>query len=1178
MSYVPLWCKSNFSFLEGASHPAELVEAADEKGLDAIALTDRDGFYGMVEAHSKAEELDVDLIVGVEVSIRNWGTMNLYPMSREGYGNLCELLSIGQQRTEKGDCWVTWPEVCAHAGELLAAWGGDISWNAHERGDVLDVGRRLAEDFDGRLYVMIPRHRLPEGPANEERLIELADELEVPTVAVNEVLYHDIERRSLQDILTCIREGVTIHESAEFRKSNGEYRLKTPDAFESLFEDMPDAVSRTVEFAERCEFSMSDLEYRYPSEVGESETSFERLRRLSIEGAYDKYGEPLPDEVKEQIEDELSLIEELEYAGYFLTMKEIVNFCKTENIMCQGRGSAANSVVCYCLGITAIDPVRMELLFERFISRERDEPPDIDLDIEHDRREEVIQHVYDKYGRDRAAMVANVIRYRPKSAIRDVAKALGFKQTKIERLAESVSSYQMTPELFDEAGFDPDLHLHQLCLEHVAKILDFPRHLSLHPGGFVLGKHPVNRLVPVENASKDDRTCIQWDKYHLEELGLFKVDLLGLGALTQLHRSFDLIEKYYGESLSMDTIPAGDDDTYEMICDADTIGVFQIESRAQMSMLPRLKPQNYYDLVVEISLVRPGPIEGEMVHPYLRRRQGDEEVTYPHESLKPVLKKTLGVPLFQEQVMKLAMVAADYTPGEADQLRRDMGFRSQNALEKHRSRMIPSMIENGIEPEYAERIFKQIQGFGSYGFPESHAASFALIAYATSYVRCHYLPAFVCSILNSQPMGFYSVSTIVEDAKRHDLEIRSLDINYSDWDCTMEVSSGDCPPFNFPPEGGKTGELNFPPEGGTSELNPSPGGCKTSEQNFPSEGGKTSEQNFASEEGKTGEQNLQLKGRKICRWKVSPEGGKVFGQTLDKISLLREGKYLSEVSFLRRDKHLEKTSWFKRQKHCDTRQQTDLSPQRGEIKWGENQNRQYKYAVRMGARFVKGLAEKQWERIQAERQKRPFVSLRDFMDRVDVSRDTIDVLAEAGAFEGLEANRRRALWRLKGLVETTDNRLGFDEMVEDRQVAFRDLNQLEQVQWDYDSNAYSPSNHPLGPIRDRMKRLGLPSAKQLEEIEDGRVIHYAGIVIVRQRPGTASGVCFLTLEDETGLANALLWPDIYDQYRRLVRTEPFLGVTGEVQREEGVMHIITRQLWRPDLQAEPPSGDSHDFC
>jgi error-prone DNA polymerase len=1066
MSYVPLWCKSNFSFLEGASHPAELVEAADEKGLDAIALTDRDGFYGMVEAHSKAEELDVDLIVGVEVSIRNWGTMNLYPMSREGYGNLCELLSIGQQRTEKGDCWVTWPEVCAHAGELLAAWGGDISWNAHERGDVLDVGRRLAEDFDGRLYVMIPRHRLPEGPANEERLIELADELEVPTVAVNEVLYHDIERRSLQDILTCIREGVTIHESAEFRKSNGEYRLKTPDAFESLFEDIPDAVSRTVEFAERCEFSMSDLEYRYPSEVGESETSFERLRRLSIEGAYDKYGEPLPDEVKEQIEDELSLIEELEYAGYFLTMKEIVNFCKTENIMCQGRGSAANSVVCYCLGITAIDPVRMELLFERFISRERDEPPDIDLDIEHDRREEVIQHVYDKYGRDRAAMVANVIRYRPKSAIRDVAKALGFKQTKIERLAESVSSYQMTPELFDEAGFNPDLHLHQLCLEHVAKILDFPRHLSLHPGGFVLGKHPVNRLVPVENASKDDRTCIQWDKYHLEELGLFKVDLLGLGALTQLHRSFDLIEKYYGESLSMDTIPAGDDDTYEMICDADTIGVFQIESRAQMSMLPRLKPQNYYDLVVEISLVRPGPIEGEMVHPYLRRRQGDEEVTYPHESLKPVLKKTLGVPLFQEQVMKLAMVAADYTPGEADQLRRDMGFRSQNALEKHRSRMIPSMIENGIEPEYAERIFKQIQGFGSYGFPESHAASFALIAYATSYVRCHYLPAFVCSILNSQPMGFYSVSTIVEDAKRHDLEIRSLDINYSDWDCTMEVSSGDCPPFNFPPEGGKTGELNSP----------------------------------------------------------------------------------------------------------------SLSPQRGEIKWGENQNRQYKYAVRMGARFVKGLAEKQWERIQAERQKRPFVSLRDFMDRVDVSRDTIDVLAEAGAFEGLEANRRRALWRLKGLVETTDNRLGFDEMVEDRQVAFRDLNQLEQVQWDYDSNAYSPSNHPLGPIRDRMKRLGLPSAKQLEEIEDGRVIHYAGIVIVRQRPGTASGVCFLTLEDETGLANALLWPDIYDQYRRLVRTEPFLGVTGEVQREEGVMHIITRQLWRPDLQAEPPSGDSHDFC
>ena len=636
---------------------------------------------------------------------------------------------------------------------------------------------------------MIARHRCEEEAALEGDWRERMKPFGIPSVAANEVLYHNPSRRRLQDVLTAIRLGIPVTACGRRLKANAEYTLKSPYTFARLFADDPAALERTLEVAERCNFSLAEIHYRYPSEqLPGGMTSAEWLRRQVFDGARRRYGEHLPETVAAQLEKELEIIETLDYPGYFLTMWEIVEFCRANGILCQGRGSAANSVVCYCLGITAIDPVRMDLLFERFISMERAEPPDIDLDIQHGRREEVIQHVYQKYGRDRAAMVANVVRYRSRSALRDVGKALGISETALDRVAKFLSSYEnVRPEVLAELGVDPSTGLHEHLLQLSNEILDFPRHLSIHPGGFLLGHEPVHDIVPIENATMAERTVIQWDKEDVENLGLFKVDLLGLGGLTQLDLCFKLLRQARGVELSMATIPACDEATFDMICKGDTVGVFQIESRAQMAMLPRLRPRNFYDLVIEISIVRPGPITGGMVHPYLRRRQGKEKVAYPHPSLEPVLKKTLGVPLFQEQVMRLAMIAADYTPGEADQLRRDMAaWHRTGRMERHRERLITRMQAKGIVVEFAERVFEQIRGFGEYGFPESHAASFALIAYATAWLKCHYHAEYSCSLLNAQPMGFYTPATIVEDAKRHSVVVRSIDVQSSDWDCTLE--------------------------------------------------------------------------------------------------------------------------------------------------------------------------------------------------------------------------------------------------------------------------------------------------------------------------------------------------------------------------------------------------------
>jgi len=1024
---APLWCKTNYSFLEGASHPEELVEEAQRLGFSALAVTDRDGVYGIVRAHLKARELGLHLVIGSEITLDDGTSVVLLAQNRAGYANLCRLVTRGRLRHKKGTCVVTWNEVCEHASGLLALWGGAKSALASPTLYSHALAGQLREAFGDGLYALLARHKHWSEPPLEALLRERAAQHRLPLVAATEVLYHMPVRRPLQDVLTCIRHRTNLGQAHTLLKPNGEYSLKGPHALASLFPDDLAALERSAEVASRCTFSLAEIRYRYPSErLPDGTTSSSWLRSRVIAGAEKRYDGDVPDDVHAQLHKELAVIDQLEYAGYFLTMWDIVEFCRKEGILCQGRGSAANSAVCYCLGITAIDPVRMGLLFERFLSLERAEPPDIDLDIEHDRREEVIQHVYSKYGRSHAAMVANVIRYRSRSAVRDVGKALGLPETGLDRLAKLLSHWDRAdPQIARAAGFDPDSPLHAHLLELSDEIQDFPRHLSIHPGGFLLGHEPVSDLVPIENGTMADRTVIQWDKDDVEALGLFKVDLLGLGALTQLHLCFDML-RARGVELSMATIPPKDAATFAMIQRADTVGVFQIESRAQMSMLPRLLPENFYDLVVEVSIVRPGPITGGMVHPYLRRRRGLEDVTYPHDCLIPVLKKTLGVPLFQEQVMKLAVVAADYTPGEADQLRRDMAaWRKTGRIESHRERLLSRMQAKGIELEFAERVFKQILGFGEYGFPESHAASFALIAYATAYMRAHHPAEFTCSLLNGQPMGFYAPATIVDDAKRHGVTILPIDARHSTWDCTLEPQ---------------------------------------------------------------------------------PE-----------------------------------------QAHA---------------------------AVRMGLRYVKGLGSVHGACIEEARRAGPCVSLADFVRRTALEEKALSLLAEAGAFAGFVASRRQALWEVRGLLREREASLMLPART--RTARFAGLTPIEQIAWDYRTSSHSPRAHPLALLRQQLTCQNLPDARGLAQLRDGARVRYAGLVICRQRPGTASGVTFMTLEDETGFANLVLWKRVFDDHHVLARTASFLGVSGKLQKQDGVVHIVVEEIWEPRIHT-PAEVSSRDF-
>ena len=1063
-TYVPLWVKSNYSFLEGASHPEELVEHASRLMLPSIALTDRDGVYGVVQAHQAVAEHGSSLIIGSQITLERSGCgpgrLLLLAADREGYAGLCGLISAGRQRSPKGQSLVTIDEVCARAQGLIAVLPV-IEAAAGAAGEQL-LPPALCDAFSGDFYLAHARHYLPGDRADFATAQRLAAHYRLPLVAVTEVLYHEPERRQLHDVFTCIRHGVTLDQAGARLQANASYALLPAKLMYDRYRDAPQLVTRTLEIAERARFSLDQIDYRYPNEqVPDGYSTAEWLWELTFAGARRRYGGSIPADVRSQLQKELALIDELEYCGYFLTMWEIVEYCRRQGIIAQGRGSAANSAVCYCLGITAIDPVRMDLLFERFLSRERAEPPDIDLDIEHRRREEVIQHVYRKYGRDRAAMVANVIRYRVKSAIRDVGKVLDVPATTLDRIAKLASNRDDTfEEVLDAAGVNGSRRT--LFGRLVTETLDAPRHLSIHPGGFLLGSEPVHRLVPVENATMPDRTVIQWDKYDVEAMNLFKVDLLGLGALTHLDYCFRLLKQHRGIDLSMAMIPHDDPAVFRLVRRADTVGVFQLESRAQMAMLPRLRPKVWYDLVIEVSIVRPGPISGGMVHPYLRRRNGEEPVVYPHPALEPVLSKTLGVPIFQEQVMKLAVVAADYTPGEADQLRRDMAaWRRSGRIEKHRQRFIGRMVAKGIAPEFAEATFNQIRGFGEYGFPESHAASFALIAYCTAWMRAHYPAEFVCGLLNAWPMGFYSPASIVEDARRHGIEMRPIDVSRSDWDCTLEAAA-------------------------------------------------------AAEEAWTAERR---DGR--------PGGG----------------------------------------------------------------GHRPSFAVRMGLRYVKGIGEADYRRIVRTRLRVPAMGagsgvFERFIQESDLDEQILVALARSGAFGCFGLDRRQALWEVSGRarqrlseareqarVGEAGNLVGADEPLP----GFDPLSDFELVAWDYYTAGHSVTAHPLEPHRDALAAAGYPCAGEISRLEDGSRTAYIGLAITRQRPATAGGTLFITLEDETGYVNLVVWKQVFERYRPVLVSAALLGVEGRVQAQDGVVHLVVDRCFKPQLSLTGFRIESRDF-
>jgi error-prone DNA polymerase len=1047
MEYAALWCKSNSSFLEGASFPEELVRRSNEAGLSALALTDRDGVYGIVRAHITAKELGMKLIIGSQITVDDGSSVVLLCRNQTGYQNLCSLISAGRLRSPKGMSRVSWDEICAESRGLAAILPGP--WGSRDGENLLvsdfsnSVSRTIPWDdlkraFPGVLFLGYAKHHIFEDVRELQEVKAVSKERNLPVVAAPEVLYHDSERRPLQDVLTCIRSRTTLDEAGEILKSNHHYDLKSPDEYRKLYSDFPEALKNTRRIADLCTFTLDDIHYTYPTEqLPRGMSVMEWLSQLVQRGAVRRYPKGIPEKVIIQIDKELATIEKLEYGGYFLTMWDIVRFCRENGILCQGRGSAANSIVCYCLGITAVDPVQMDLLFERFLSEERAEPPDIDLDIAHQRREEVIQHMYAKYGRDRAAMVANTIRYRPKSAVRDVGRALGFSSVTLERLAKNMGAWWVDFEknLNHLLGNEPlenrsPEEEHQdrkaLLVSLCRQIMDFPRHLSIHPGGFIIGSRPIAHLVPIENAAMADRTVIQWDKYDVEAMGLFKVDLLGLGALSHLDITMRLLEEHRGIRVSLaDVSRQGDDpEVFEALRRADTVGVFQIESRAQMAMLPRIRPSRFYDLVIEVSIVRPGPISGGMVHPYLRRRNGEEPVMYPHPSLEPVLKKTLGVPLFQEQVMKLAVVAAGYTPGEADQLRRDMAaWRSSGKIARHREKLISGMISKGISAEFSESVYKQIQGFGEYGFPESHAASFALIAYATAWFKVKYPAFFTCGLLNAWPMGFYSPATVIDDAKRHDVPILPIDVTLSDWDCRPE--------------------------------------------------------------------------------------------------------------------------WFEPQ-----------------TRWG----------VRMGLRYVKGLSVAQGDRIAGLRNLR-ISSIEEYAEKSGLDVKAMKALVLSGAFDSISGNRRSQLWHS---LSPSIPQESWNYTAEDS-FQFEPLNRWETVAWDYSGSRHSTLGHPMEALRSQLSMNGIPDSAGVRQTDDGLSCTYVGLVICRQRPGTANGVIFITLEDESGFVNLVIWEKTYDQYKSIILHSPLLGVKGTVQSQDGTVHLIVDECFEPDVNLGVTEVISRDF-
>ena len=1004
--YAELRCRTNFSFLEGASHPDELVNRATELGLAALAITDRNSLAGVVRAHVAAKEAGLKLLIGAEITPTDAPPAILLATDRASYGRLSTLITQGRRNAAKGECHLAFKDVAAHADGLLSC----IPLSDCLSGDEGNGLHRYRECFGDRCYLLAELHRGPHDCLHLSRLRDLARQVSLPVVAANDVHYHIPKRQPLQDVLTAIRHGCTVAELGHRRFPNAERHLKSADEMLDLFSELPDAVSRTRDVADRCQFSLDELRYEYPKELcPDGREPYRYLDELTWAGARDRYPAGIPQKVGDLLNHELALIRELRYEAYFLTVWDLVLFARSRNILCQGRGSAANSAVCYCLGVTAVDPDRFDTLFERFISRERDEPPDIDIDFEHERREEVIQYIFSRYGRDRAGMTASLITYRTKSAVRDVGKALGFSVDCVNRLssAHDRTAPQESTEWLRTAGLEPTARRTRQLLALVEEIRHFPRHLSQHVGGMVFTRGRLSELVPIENATMPDRTVVQWDKNDLDALGILKVDCLALGMLSAIRKSLDLIRQHEGRDLTLVTIPPEDADVYRMIQKADTIGVFQIESRAQMSMLPRLKPKCFYDLVIEVAIVRPGPIQGDMVHPYLRRRCGDEPETYPDDRIRNVLHRTLGVPIFQEQAMQLAVVAAGFTPGEADQLRRAMGaWRRQGVIEQFHEKFLSGMLGNGYDRDFAERVFRQIRGFGEYGFPESHSASFALLAYASAWLKRYHPAAFTAALLNSQPMGFYAPAQLVADARRHGVEVRPVDVSHSHWDCTLE----------------------------------------------------------------------------------GPE----------------------------------------------------------------------QPALRLGFRMISGLRQSTAESIMRIREVRLFESFDEFRIRTHLDSATLSRLSQADAFRSLNQPRRAALWHS---LPPQQSQPLFDSRPEGEATpALPGMSAFSQVIADYQATGLSLKGHPLQAYRSGLEKLGITPATLLRECEPDRRVRVAGIVLVRQHPGTARGITFVTLEDETGTANLVIHPDVWSRFRHIARTATALIARGILQKESEVIHVVVDQL------------------
>ena len=1022
VAYAELAVTSNFTFLTGASFPDELVTQAANLGYRAVALTDRNTLAGVVRAHVAARQTGVQLIVGCRLVFAEPEGLSVlvYPTDRAAYGRLSTLLTRGKRRAAKGRCDLAVDDLLEASDGLLAVvlpFGGDSP-------EMLAGIDRLCDVFDDdRLSLAVARLYEPKDAARSRRFSRIASRRGVPLVAVNDVHYHAADRRPLQDVLTCIRCGCTLAEAGFRLFANGERYLKPPGEMARLFADVPAAVRRTLEIAERtAAFSLDQLRYEYPHEIcPEGLTPMAHLRRLTWQGARRRYPEGVPAAVRKRIRHEFSLIEELAYAPYFLTVHDIVRFARDRGILCQGRGAAANSAVCYCLGVTSVDPSRIDMLFERFVSRERDEPPDIDIDFEHERREEVIQYIYEKYGRQRAALTAEVITYRGRSAVRDVGKALGLSLDAVDRLAKRIGHWARQvfedgdggAEALRDLGFNPRDPTVRRLVDLTRQIAGFPRHLSQHVGGFVITRGPLCELVPIENAAMPDRTVIEWDKDDIDAMGMLKIDVLGLGMLSCLRKGFELVREHFGWMPSLATIPAEDPAVYDMICLADTVGVFQIESRAQMSMLPRLRPRCYYDLVIEVAIVRPGPIIGQMVHPYLRRRSGEEPVDYPDEKIRAVLGKTLGVPLFQEQAMSLAIVAAGFTPGEAEQLRRAITtWKSKDLISRYPKRFIEGMIGNGYGREFAEQCFNRLKGFSEYGFPESHAASFALLVYASAWLKRYYPAVFAAALLNSQPMGFYAPAQIVRDAREHDVRVLPVDVQHSEWDCTL----GD------------------------------------------------------------GGRSLQL-----------------------------------------------------------------------------------------GMRMVSGMPRGAAERIiEAVRRAGPFATPLDLWRAGDVHASALRTLALADAYGSMGLTRRQALWKVQALRGRPLPL--FEGLSDDETAAGASLPApaaLDEVGRDYASVGLSLAAHPVSFLRGRLADMRVITAEEMKDARrspHGRQAAVAGIVLFRQRPGTAKGVMFMTLEDETGRADLIVRPRVYERFRAAAVYGKVVLARGRIERQGRVVHVLPHRI------------------